>query len=123
MELPETLKVNVDEHMKSIAKGSSPEELMKEFDIPDRSVLLSGLMVLKEQSGRYVFVPGLIGRASVEGRHTEEGKRVDPAMLEDTDMPSKPSDLDRVRAEAEATADDRYAVTLDRGILVFTRNR
>ena len=120
MDLPHTIKVDVDKLMRRIEDGASPEELMTEFDIPERSVLLKGLMHLQDRRGEAIFVPGLIGRPAVEGRHTERGKRVDPAMLEDTEMPTQPSDLDRLRAEA--AAEDRYAVTIDEGTIVFSLN-
>lgn len=120
MDLPDTIKVDVDKLMGRIQDGASLDELMRDFAIPERSVLLKGLMHLQEQRGEAIFNPGLIGRPAVEGRHTDRGKRVDPAMLEDTAMPTEPSDLDRLRAEAEA--EDRYAVTLDQGTIVFSRN-
>ena len=121
MERPDTIKVDIGQLVDRIQEGRSPEELMEEFNIPERSVLLNGLAQIEKQRGERLFVPGLIGRPSVEGRHTGEGKRVDPAMLEGTDLPRGPSDLDRVRAEAEGDA--TYAVTIDQGTLVFTRRR
>jgi hypothetical protein len=120
MQLPDTIEVDVQKLMERVREGASPEDLMTEFGVPDRSILLKGLMHLQDQQAERIFVPGLIGRAAVEGRHTERGKRIDPAMLEGTDMPTEASDLDRLRAEAEA--DDRYAVTLDQGTIVFSRN-
>jgi hypothetical protein len=86
---------------------------MSEFNIPSREILQSALTHVMQQTGEQVQIPGLTGRASVEGRYTR-GNRVDPAMLEGTELPRGPSSLDEA---AKQDVQEEYEVRVEEGYI------
>ena len=63
-------------------QGKSAEEMIKTLDITAMGALKQALQEVFREKGETVPVPGLIGQASVRAQYTEEGIRIDPAMLE-----------------------------------------
>ena len=65
-------------------QGKSAEEMIKTLDITAMGALKQALQEVFREKGETVPVPGLIGQASVRVQYTEEGIRIDPAMLDGT---------------------------------------
>jgi hypothetical protein len=107
------IRVEITQLMQEAQKGKNAQEIMNQFNIPSREILKSALMHVMQQTGEQVQIPGLIGKASVESRYTR-GKRVDPAMLEGTEMPQGPSNLDK--AAIEGALED-YEVRVEAGYI------
>ncbi|MGB5984287.1 MAG: AbrB/MazE/SpoVT family DNA-binding domain-containing protein [Desulfobacterales bacterium] len=62
--------------------GKSAEEMMESLGIRDRASLKQALQNAMREKGESVVVPGLIGRAGLRTRYTDQGIRIPPAMLE-----------------------------------------
>ena len=62
--------------------GKSAEQMMKTLDIQRMGDLKQALEELFREKGKTVFVPGLVGRASLRTQYTDQGIRIDPSMLE-----------------------------------------
>ncbi|MFO7963003.1 MAG: hypothetical protein R6U50_03695 [Desulfobacterales bacterium] len=67
-------------------EGKSAQEMMKTLNLRDMESLKRSLDKLFREKGETVHVPGLIGRASVEGKHTRSGARIDPQMMGKPDL-------------------------------------
>lgn len=65
-------------------RGKSAEEIMRELDIPNLSILQNDLRGLMQEKGQTVNIPGLAGKATIKGRYTDDGTRIPP------DMPARP---------------------------------
>jgi hypothetical protein len=68
-----------------------------------------------QQTGQDIQIPGLVGQASIDAQYNR-GKRVDPAMLDGTQMPEGPSNLDKV---AQQTPQEAYDIRISEGVLTI----
>ncbi len=113
--LSEPIRIELTKLFNSVQKGKTAQELMSEFNIPSQGMLQSAITHVMQQTGEEIQVPGLVGQASVDAQYTR-GKRVDPAMLEGTQMPQGPSTLDKV---AQETTQSGYDIRISEGVLTI----
>jgi hypothetical protein len=115
MMLSRPIQIEITKLFNSVQKGKSAKELMAEFDIPSQDVLKSAITHVMQQTGQDIQIPGLVGQASIDAQYNR-GKRVDPAMLEGTQMPEGPSNLDKV---AQQTPQEAYDIRISDGVLTI----
>lgn len=113
--LSRPIQIEITKLFNSVQKGKSAQELMIEFDLPSRNVLKNAIMHVMQQTGQDIQIPGLVGKASVDAQYNR-GQRVDPAMLEGTQMPKGPSNLDKA---AQQTPQEEYDIRISEGVLTI----
>lgn len=75
-------KIEIERLRELVKNGKSVQEILAELDIRDIASLKQALHGEMQREGEVVQVPGLIGDAGLRARCTDQGIRIDPAMLE-----------------------------------------
>ena len=95
--MAKTTAVDMKRLWELVHEGKSIKEIMQEMNIKDIDAVNNALEEVMQEKGMLKGDSGLVGRASIHPRYTNEGIRISPDMLEGNEF--MPGDQFRLTVE------------------------